>query len=126
MSYADIRSMKKSSSRLISDGMKQLHTDEILGQVLTVTDVDVMNGRNGECGVITFAEYPESFYFTGKVLREMCEQFLADDAAMEEMHAGKVRITISRKKSETSGRDYITFEYVTDETEAADLPFDNK
>ena len=70
MSYADIRSKKKTSSKLISDGMNQIHTDEIVGQILTVLDVDVMNARNGRCGVMSFAEYPNGFYFAGKVLTE--------------------------------------------------------
>ena len=134
MSYADIRSKKKSSSRLISDGMNQIHTDEIVGQILTVLDVDVMNARNGRCGVMSFAEYPNGFYFAGKVLTEMCDQFLEDESAMDEMHAGKVQIIINKKRSDTTGREYVTFDYVGGEPESADrfvnadesdLPFGN-
>jgi hypothetical protein len=120
MSYADIRSKKRTASKLIGDGMKQLHTDELIGRILTVTDVEAMNARNGRCGVMIFAEYPDCFYFAGKVLTEMCDQFLEDESAMDEMHAGKVQIVINKKRSDTTGREYVTFDYVGDEPESAD------
>lgn len=62
MSYADIRSRKKSASELMNDGKRQLHTSDVVDQVLTVIDVDAIMTRNGRCGVIIFKEFPDSFY----------------------------------------------------------------
>jgi len=115
MSYADIRSKKKSASALISDGMRQLRTSDVENKILTVTDVDTIMARNGRCGVMLFREFPGCFYFTGKVLTEMCDEFLADEAAYAELRSGKVQIIISKARSASSGNEYITFEYVTNE-----------
>ena len=115
MSYADIRSRKKSASELMNDGKRQLHTADVVDRVLTVIDVDAIMTRNGRCGVISFKEFPDSFYFTGKVLTEMCDEFMADKDAYADLKAGNVQIIISKAKSSSNGNDYITFEYVTDE-----------
>ncbi len=115
MSYADIRSKKKSASALITEGMRQLHTSDVEGKVLTVTAVDTIMARNGRCGVMLFKEFPECFYFAGKVLTEMCDEFLADEDALAELKSGKVQIVISKARSASSGNEYITFEYVTNE-----------
>ena len=110
MSYADIKS-KRRGSNLITDGMRQLHTDELLQQRLTVTDVDMTSTKNGRCGIMLFEEYPNCFYFAGKVLQELCEDFLSDEEAMEELRMGNVHIVISTALSQT-GRSYATFDYV--------------
>lgn len=114
MSYADIRSKRKAASPLM-DNRTSVSTDQIEGQILTVMDVDVISARNGRCGILIFKELPANFYFGGKVLTEMCEDFLADESAHAEMQAGKVRIIIKRARSASSGNEYITFEYVADE-----------
>ena len=115
MSYADIRSKKKTASALISEGMRQLHTSDVEGRILTVTDVDTIMARNGRCGVMLFKEFPGCFYFAGRILTEMCDEFLADEEAYTELKSGKVQIVISKARSASSGNEYITFEYVKEE-----------
>ena len=115
MSYADIRSKKKSASALIAEGMRQLHTSDVENKILTVMDVDTIMARNGRCGVMLFKEFPGCFYFTGKILTEMCDDFLADEDAYKELKSGNVQIVISRARSSSSGNEYITFDYVADE-----------
>lgn len=114
MSYADIRARKKTASPLMGDGKTQLHTSEIENMILTVTDVDAVLTRNGRCGVMLFREFPGRFYFAGKVLTEMCDDFMADEEAMADLKAGKVQIRIVRAKSK-NGNDYVTYEFVTEE-----------
>lgn len=115
MSYADIKAKKKTVSALISDGMRQLHTSDVENKILTVTDMDAIMARNGRCGVMLFKEFPGCFYFAGKVLTEMCDEFLADEEAISELKSGKVQICIKKARSASSGNEYITFDYVTDE-----------
>jgi DNA helicase TIP49 (TBP-interacting protein) len=74
MSYADIRNKRRGSS-IISQGMTKLEKDEVLNQTLTLTDIDVINARDGRCAVMLFEEYPDRFYFGGKVLTEMCDEY---------------------------------------------------
>ena len=114
MSYEEIKAKKKTASPLMSNGKTQIHTADIENRILTVSGVDSMVTRNGKCGVITFREFPDNFYFAGKVLTEMCEDFLADEDAMAEIENGKVKIRISRAKSR-NGNDYVTFDYVAEE-----------
>ena len=51
MSYADLKNRRKSSS-LITEGMTQLHTEEVLNQELVLADVDVIDTKSGKCAVI--------------------------------------------------------------------------
>lgn len=111
MSYADIKNKRKSSSLLNSE-MTQLHTDEILNQNLTVTDIDVIETKSGKCCVMLFEEYPDQFYFGGKVLTEMCEEFIADEDAMESLKSGEVVIKLNKAISSSTGREYVTYDYV--------------
>ncbi|MBO4864167.1 MAG: hypothetical protein J5517_07365 [Eubacterium sp.] len=132
MSYADIRAKKGTASPLIKPGDKKLTTDDVENKILTVTGVDLISTKgNGECGLITFKEIPNAFYFCGKFLTDMCRDFLNDEEALSDLNAGKVRIRIYRTKSKT-GNTYVTFEYVTEEAEqnygfvdadVDDLPF---
>lgn len=120
MSYADIRSKKVTASHLIKPGDRKLSTDEVENRILTVSGVDIIPTKgNNECGVITFTEIKDAFYFAGKVLTEMCREFLNDEDAFEELNAGKVRIRIYRTKSK-NGNTYVAFEYVTDTAESTD------
>ena len=120
MSYADIRSKKVTASHLIKPGDRKLSTDEVENRILTVSGVDIIPTKgNSECGLVTFKEITNAFYFCGKVLTEMCREFLNDEDAFEELNAGKVRIRIYRTKSK-NGNTYVAFEYVTDTAESTD------
>ena len=132
MSYEDIRAKKGTASPLIKPGDHKLVTDDVENKILTVTGVDLIPTKgNGECGLITFKEITNAFYFCGKVLTDMCKDFLNDEEALSDLKAGKVRIRIYRTKSKT-GNTYVAFEYVTDSAEStegfvdagvSDLPF---
>lgn len=51
MSYADLKNRRKSSS-LITEGMTQLHTEEVLNQELVLADVDVIDTNYNKGGTL--------------------------------------------------------------------------
>jgi hypothetical protein len=110
MSYADIRNKRRGSS-IITQGMTKLEKDEVLNQTLTLTDIDVINARDGRCAVMLFEEYPDRFYFGGKVLTEMCDEFLSDEDALADLRAGKVKLILSVATS-NAGREYVTYDFI--------------
>lgn len=111
MSLADIKNSKGGKSNLIVDGMVQLETAELLGKVVTVINVDIINTKNGRCGVMLFREFEDSFYFAGSVLTNLCERLLEDPEAMDELKKDGLKISIFTAKSKT-GRSYTTFSFV--------------
>ncbi|MCI6203763.1 MAG: hypothetical protein MR663_07770 [Lachnospiraceae bacterium] len=113
MSYADIKNKRRGSS-IIADGMEKLSREDVLNQTLTLSNVDVINAKDGRCAVLIFAEHPNSFYFGGKVLTEMCEDFLEDEDAMEDLRAGRVKLVLSLATS-NSGREYVTYDFVEED-----------
>ena len=110
MSYADIKNKKRGTS-IIADGMKKLCKDDVLNKTLTLIDIDVIKTKDGRCAVMIFSEIPNSFYFGGKVLTELCENFLEDEEALNDLHAGKVKIILSIVVS-SGGREYVTYDFV--------------
>ena len=110
MSYTDIKNKRRGSS-IIANGREKLNKEDVLNQTLTLTNVDVINAKDGRCAVMLFAEYPNSFYFGGKVLTEMCEEFLDDEDAMDDLKAGNVKLVLSLATS-NNGREYVTYDFV--------------
>lgn len=112
MSLADIKKKKGTSCALIQEGFKKIETSDLIGKEVTIINVDTINLKTGMCGVIAFKEFPEAFYFAGKVLTDLCVDILADDEAYNEMIDTGVKIKIFESKSESTGRKYTTFNFV--------------
>ena len=110
MSLKDIKT-SKGGSKLIVDGMVQLETSELLGKTVTVINVDLIQTKNGECGVMLFREFEDSFYFAGSVLTDLCKRLLEDPEAMDELKTDGLQIAIFTAKSKT-GRTYTSFDFV--------------
>ncbi|MDD5999026.1 MAG: hypothetical protein PUC55_04960 [Lachnospiraceae bacterium] len=110
MSLADIKNKRRGSS-IIADGMNKLSKEDVLNQTLTLSDVDVINTKDGRCAVMLFVEHPNSFYFGGKVLTEMCDDFLEDEDALADLRAGNVKIKLSLATS-NNGREYVKYDFV--------------
>ena len=113
MSWTDVKNSRSRRSNLMGEGFKSLKTDEIKDQTLTLTGVDYINTKNGPCGIMTFKEYPEAFYFCGEKLTQLVKDVMNDQDAMAQIAAGdKCQIIITKDHSEKTGRDYINYELI--------------
>ena len=109
MSLKDLRS-KKANGNINLDGLNQIKTEDVLGKTLTVRNVDLMKTKNGECGIMIFDEFPESFYFAGSVLTTLCTDIIAD-GSVEELKAEGLKISIFKSKSEKTNREYVSYRF---------------
>lgn len=112
MGMNDIRN-KKTGSSIIGDGFKKLSTADVTAKKsVTITDVDYITTKTGGCGVMTFKEFPKSFYFAGTVLTSLVQDILADADALDEVRTKGVKISVYTATSEKTGRDYVTYKFV--------------
>lgn len=114
MALSDIKSKKGKKSKLIKDFDVQLKSADLFGKELTVSDVDKIKTKNGECGVMRFKEYPEAFYFTPSLLTYLCEDILADPEALDQIRTGtdELKIKIYESYNEKTGRNFIAYDLI--------------
>lgn len=55
----------------IMQGRTKLSTSDIIENKLTLEAADIITNADGVYAVVTFREFPENFYFGGKVLTDM-------------------------------------------------------
>lgn len=111
MSLKDLRTKRSGEKRINIDGLTQIKTEALLGKEVTVRNVDVIKTNNGECGIMIFDEFPNSFYFAGSVLTTLCTDIIADDS-LEELKNDGLKITIFKQKSEKTNREYVTYRFI--------------
>lgn len=100
-------------SPIIGDRTK-LATEEIIGLELTVNAVDLTEKDGETFAIVTFDEFPEGFYFGGKVLTDIvCSVYeilgrnLTDTITLADDEKFKVKATRQKSKN---GRFYTAFE----------------
>ena len=89
------------------DGRDKGDLKELLGKELHIADFGFIRGKNGDFGVVAFAEDGEKFYFCNAIITEMLRTVQAD--GMEDALANQ-GIVFSMKTSK-GGQDYMTFEF---------------
>ena len=115
MALSDIKNLKKGKKcSLIKEFDTQLKSVDLFDKVLTVEDVDKIQTKNGECGVMRFKEYPEAFYFTPSLLTDLCDTILSDPEALNELRTGKdeLKIKIFQAFNEKTGRNFIAYDLI--------------
>lgn len=103
---------RRSGSGIIVDGMNQIKTNDIIGKIVTIRNVDVITTKNGTCGVMIFDEFPNAFYFAGSVLTSLCSDIIAEPNALDEVKKDGCKISIYKATSESTGREYVTYRFV--------------
>ena len=111
MSLANIKNNHKTGTQRVNiDGMEQLKTDQLIGKDVTLINCDVIKTKNGMCGIMIFKEFPNSFYFAGSVLTDLCIDITSDpDGAIDDLQKDGLKLSIFKQKSEKSNREYVTY-----------------
>ena len=112
MSLADVKGNYSHKDSILNDSMEQLKTADVVGKELTINNVDIITKKDGtRLSVFTFTEYPDSFYFGGKILTELAETLIADDAALLEIKDKGCKIKIFNQNAK-NGRTFVNFAFV--------------
>ena len=114
MSLADVKGRYSTNNQdnIIKEGMEQLKTDDLVGKDLTINNVDIITKKDGTVlSVFTFKEYPDAFYFGGKVLTELAETIVADAAALLEVKDQGCKIKIFNQNAK-NGRTFVNFTFI--------------
>ena len=95
----------------VMDGREQIKTEDILGKTLTITAMDMVEGKDPKTGeqfnapVFNFAEYPHHWYRGGSSLTKLANaainEFSGDiDAASDALavEAIQIRLSMNRKR----------------------------
>lgn len=102
---------KEFSVRLpFMDGREKGKTEELLGQVSTITDYGFLNDEHGEAyAVFIVKERPKTFYFGGTVLTDQLAQLEADGYHADIVAEGLPMLMATRKSK--NGRGYTAVEF---------------
>lgn len=101
---------KFSNSLPLMQGREQASLNDVCNQILHFQDFGFVTTRNGECAVATFAEFPQHFFFCNQVVTDMLHT-VENDGQAEALPGVGVEFT---KKFSQVGREYLTFEFMTD------------
>ncbi len=100
------RAMKAKTLSEVMDGRTKLETKDVVGQELTVIDVDVIHPAEGrDYCVVVFDEYPDKFLFGGAVLTSIIQNLIhtcgdSRDQFLAELNdEGGLKIRMVTKKS---------------------------
>lgn len=84
----------------------QIETNELLGKVLTISDLVLKSTKYGESVVVRFKEDKEGFYFGGKTTVDMYKDFIAHNV---DWTKEEVKVKYSMKESQ-NGNEYVDVE----------------
>jgi len=102
-------------------GREQIKTEELIGQVITITDFDFATitdkGEQKTFPVLLLAEYPDRYYNGGALLNKLCEAWAAaadgdiESASAELRQSGGVKFKVSTTKTK-SGNNLTSIDLV--------------
>lgn len=108
-----LRARQESAGSPIMKDREKLETIDVLeSMTLTLDAVDIMTKDGNEFAVVTFKEFPDGFYFGGKVLTDLVKMIYEESG----IETGKpltvaednIELIAERKKSK-NGRMYTAF-----------------
>ena len=84
-------------------------SEQIMDEVVTITDMDILTGDKGNYAVYTLKEYPKNYFFGGKSLTLIAEEVKADSELMNELHTVGLRVSLKKVKTK-KGNDFTQVE----------------
>lgn len=105
LDFKKIANAKIKGCRLMNG--EKLTTGEIINQIITIDEFDFISIRDNKVGVLTFKEYPHSYYLCGALLTKMLIAFVENNNgiyndelvnALKESNF-KIRLSASRTAS---------------------------
>lgn len=108
-----LKARQENAGSPIMKNREKLETIDVLeSMTLTLDAVDMMTKDGNEFAVVTFKEFPDGFYFGGKVLTDLVkmiyEECEAESGKPIELADANIELVAERKKAK-SGRMYTAF-----------------
>lgn len=108
-----LKARQETAGSPIMKDREKLETIDILeSMTLTLDDIDLMTKDGNEFAVVTFKEFPDGFYFGGKVLTDIVKMIYEETGGElgKPVHVAvdNIELIAERKKSK-SGRMYTAF-----------------
>jgi len=108
-----LKARQETAGSPIMKDREKLETIDVLeSMTLTLDAIDLMTKDGNEFAVVTFKEFPDGFYFGGKVLTDLVKM-IYEESGIEEgkpltVAEDNIELIAERKKSK-SGRMYTAF-----------------
>lgn len=108
-----LKARQETAGSPIMKDREKLETIDVLeSMTLTLDAVDIMTKDGNEFAVVTFKEFPDGFYFGGKVLTDLVKM-IYEESGIEEgkpltVADDNIELIAERKKSK-NGRMYTAF-----------------
>lgn len=104
--------IKQKQTRIeIMEGREREDLKSLLEKEIHINDFDFLSGDDGVYGVFTIAEDDKSFYFASSVITELL-QGLEKEGLKEEVKSTPLGIKLQERKSKSSKRNYIAYEFI--------------
>lgn len=90
------------------------------GTICTMDDYGFAKNENGdEYAVLSFAEYPQTFFFGGSVVTEKLKvlDMDLDETEKQQLREEGVPVTFVKKKNKKGKREYMTCEFFPEDEE---------
>jgi len=94
----------------LMEGRDKGDQDDIIGEIVTVTDYGFMKSDKGEYVAYTVKEYPKNFFFGGGIMTEYMQQ-LDSQGAHDLIVDEGMPMLLTKKKSKDSGRTYTAVKF---------------
>lgn len=91
------------------EGREKGNLRDMVDKPLHIVDFGFINGKDGEFGVVQFAEDDKKFYFANGIITEMLMQ-VDDDGMREEL--AEQPIVFTMRMSKERKQEYMTFDFV--------------
>lgn len=91
------------------EGREKGNLRDLVDKPLHIVDFGFINGKDGEFGVVQFAEDDKKFYFANGIITEMLMQ-VDDDGMREEL--AEQPIVFTMRMSKERKQEYMTFDFV--------------
>ena len=102
---------KLSNTLPFMDGKEKGSSDELLDEILTITDYGFMRGDKGDYSVFIVKEIPEKFFFGGMVITEDLKEF-DTNGYYDEIKMKGLQIQFSKVVSRKTGKTYTNVQYI--------------
>ena len=93
-------------SRIMNDREKG---DTVIGDIVTMIDVEIIHGSKGDYAVYALEEYPENYFNGGLVVTDIAQEILADDELYADLTGEGLKVKFTKTKTR-SGNDFTAME----------------
>lgn len=105
----DFKKFNKRKHTVDIDNRKQIKAIDLVGETLTVRDFAIVKTKNGDSAIVLVDEYPEQFFFAGKVLTGLLSD-IENAGCTEDLQNEGMKIVMSKAVGKKSGNEFYNVE----------------